>query len=183
MFTSVFHTLRRLTGPSLIRVTVLALGLFHAPVAWAEAPLLTVSGQVAQSAQTTETTPDAVWQFDLGDLRALPNVTVATTTIWTEGPQEFQGVSLRVLLDHVGASGEALRATALNDYAVTIPMADAVQSGPIIAYQRNGQDMSVRDKGPLWIIYPFDEIETYQSEEYYARSIWQLDRIEVLAAQ
>ena len=45
---------------------------------------------------------------------------------------------------------------------------------------RNGGRMSVRDKGPLWIVYPFDSSEEYQAELIYSRSIWQLVRIEVL---
>jgi hypothetical protein len=40
--------------------------------------------------------------------------------------------------------------------------------------------MSVRDKGPLWVIYPYDAVPEYKSERIYARSIWQLVSIEVL---
>ncbi|RYH00603.1 oxidoreductase, partial [Salipiger sp. IMCC34102] len=39
--------------------------------------------------------------------------------------------------------------------------------------------MQVRDKGPLWIVYPYDDTPEYRSEVIYSRSIWQLDRIEV----
>ena len=73
-----------------------------------------------------------------------------------------------------------LKATAINDYAVEIPVEDAVEGGPIIAFMRNGAPMSVRDKGPLWIVYPYDSDPAYQTEVIYSRSIWQLDRIEVM---
>ena len=49
----------------------------------------------------------------------------------------------------------------------------------MIAYERNGAVMSVRDKGPLWIVYPYDSNPDYQTEEIYARSIWQLEKITV----
>jgi hypothetical protein len=88
-------------------------------------------------------------------------------------------VELDDLLDAIGAEGETLRAIAANDYAVDIPVADAVDGGPIIAYLRNGEAMSLREKGPLWIVYPFDSSPEYQSELIYSRSIWQLNRIEV----
>jgi len=39
--------------------------------------------------------------------------------------------------------------------------------------------MPVREKGPLWIIYPFDATNAYRTESHYARSIWQLERIDV----
>lgn len=86
---------------------------------------------------------------------------------------------LATLLKAVGADGAMLRASAINDYAVEIPVEDAVEGGPIVAYLLNGEPMSVRDKGPLWIVYPFDSAPEYQTEQVYSRSIWQLDRIEV----
>jgi hypothetical protein len=93
---------------------------------------------------------------------------------------EFTGVSLATLLETVGATGETLRAVALNDYAVEIPAGDAVAGGPILAYEMDGAAMSVRDKGPLWIVYPYDLSAEYRTEVVYARSIWQLSEVEVL---
>jgi hypothetical protein len=49
----------------------------------------------------------------------------------------------------------------------------------MIAYLRNGNPMPLRDKGPLWIVYPFDSSSDFQSETIYSRSIWQLNRIAV----
>ena len=139
--------------------------------------ILTVSGDVTAPEQSN------AWEFDLSALQALPATSIETTTIWTEGVQSFQGVSLAALMEHVGAAQGTIQAVALNDYAVKIPTTDAVDDGPIVAYSLNGDEMSVRDRGPLWIIYPFDANETYKSEEYYSRSIWQLDRIEVVAQE
>ena len=48
-----------------------------------------------------------------------------------------------------------------------------------MAFLNNGEPMSIRDKGPLWIIYPFDDNPDYQTEVIYSRSIWQLDQIHV----
>ncbi|SMP00522.1 molybdopterin-dependent oxidoreductase [Shimia sagamensis] len=137
--------------------------------------ILTVTGDVADASE------GSLWQFEENDLRALPLAQFETDTIWTEGTQIFEGVSLSDLLTHVGASNGTLLATAANDYTVSIPTSDAVENGPIIAFLRNGEKMSLRDKGPLWIVYPFAGNDTYKTEEYYSRSIWQLDRIEVVA--
>jgi hypothetical protein len=38
--------------------------------------------------------------------------------------------------------------------------------------------MSMRNKGPLWLVYPYDSNVALQTEAVYARSIWQLVRIE-----
>ncbi|MGO4916869.1 oxidoreductase [Pseudogemmobacter sp. W21_MBD1_M6] len=136
--------------------------------------LLTVTGAIA----VTNAEDAAV--FDLPMLEAMPPVTFQTTTIWTEGLQTFTGVPLKTLIDTLGVQTGTLRATAVNDYTVEIPVDTAIEGGPIIAYVRNDAAMSLRDKGPLWIIYPYDGNPDYQSEVVYSRSIWQLDRIEVV---
>lgn len=136
-------------------------------------PLLTMTGAVG------ETNVGEAAVFDRAMLEALPSQTIVTTTIWTDGPQEFTGVPLAALLEAVGAEGQTLSATAINDYAVAIPVAEITQDAPLVAYELNGETMSVRDKGPLWIVYPYDSEPAYQSEVIYARSIWQLDRIVV----
>ncbi|MFT7059655.1 MAG: hypothetical protein ACJASV_002166 [Pseudorhodobacter sp.] len=136
--------------------------------------ILTVTGLI----ETTNI--DASAQFDLEMLEALAATTIETSTIWTDGVHSFQGVSLAVLSERLGISGTNLRALAVNDYAVEIPLSDAVENGPIIAYKIDGKTMSVRDKGPLWIIYPYDSSADYRTEVVYSRSIWQLDRIEAV---
>jgi len=137
--------------------------------------LLTVSGDVA-----TTNTEEGTAAFDLAMLEELGGETIETSTIWTDGTHSFEGVSLQVLVEALGLEGETLRATAINDYAVEIPLTDAVEGGPIVAYRMDGDVMSVRDKGPLWIVYPYDSNADYRSEVIYSRSIWQLDRIEVV---
>ena len=117
--------------------------------------------------------------FTLSDLQSMPVSSFETTTIWTDGAQEFVGVSLKDLFDTLNVEDGTITATAINDYAVEIPMSDAVEDGPIIAYHTNGEEMSRRDKGPLWVVYPYDSDIAYQTELVYSRSIWQLDRISV----
>jgi hypothetical protein len=153
---------------------------FLAPAAFAQTlgspsgdVLLTVSGDIAV------TNRDGTAVFDRAMREALPVVEFTTTTTWTDGPQTFTGVGLHDLLEMLGVDEGTLRAFAVNDYAVDIPVDDAVEGGPIVAYLWNGAPMSVRDKGPLWIVYPYDANRDYRSEVIYSRSIWQLERMEV----
>lgn len=138
------------------------------------APVLTISGDI-----DTTNVGDAL-VFDAESLAALGTVAIETTTIWTDGVNTFEGVPLKTLVDLIGAEDGQLRASAINDYTVEVPVSDAVENGPIVAYALNGEPMSVRDKGPLWIIYPYDQNADYRTELVYSRSIWQLDRIEVV---
>ena len=116
--------------------------------------------------------------FDLAMIEAMPKTVFKTTTPWIEGVAEFEGVSLKALLDAAGAQGTNLDAVALNDYAAPLPASDA-DAGAIVAYKVNGEYMSVRDKGPLWIIYPFDQKPELKTETIYSRSVWQLRKIAV----
>jgi hypothetical protein len=137
--------------------------------------ILTVSGDIAVRNQ------DDSAVFDLEMLRALGEVSFATTTPWTDGVQEFTGVSLAALVKALGVTEGSIKATAINDYAIDIPVADAVEGGPILAYMQNGEPMPVREKGPLWLVYPYDLNEAYQAEVIFSRSIWQLVRLDVAA--
>lgn len=136
--------------------------------------VLTITGNLTQSGAEDGA------RFDMDMLKSLPARTFATSTIWTEGENTFVGVPLSVVLQAVGADGSMIRATAINDYAVEIPMESVTESDPIVAYEMDGAEMSRRQKGPLWIVYPYDSDPKYQTEVTYSRSIWQLDRLEVV---
>ncbi len=156
---------------------LLSAGLMPALAASLDAPtgdvVLTISGAI------TETNRSGEARFDMAMLKALPATEFTTTTIWTDGKIRFTGVLLKDLLAAVGAHGKSVHAVALNDYAIDMPLADAMSGGPLLAYEVNGQPMSVRDKGPLWIVYPYDADADYRSELAYSRSIWQLARLEI----
>jgi hypothetical protein len=119
-------------------------------------------------------------RFDMAALRALPRAEFATSTLWTEGVRRFSGVRLADLLEAVEARGARLQVAALNDYVATVPVSDAAPDGPIVAYAMDGEPMSIRDKGPLWLVYPYDHDSAWRSEQIYARSVWQLHRIRVV---
>ena len=90
-----------------------------------------------------------------------------------------RAVPLARLLDTIGAAGDRLVVTALNDYVTEIPIEDARSFGVMLALKRDGQYMPVSDKGPIFIIYPFDSDSTLKAQVYYKRSAWQVARIEV----
>lgn len=119
-------------------------------------------------------------ELDFAGLEALGLTTIETSTIWTDGKQVFEGVELAALAKALGITSGTFKAVALNDYAVEIPVSDAVKGGPILALKRNSAPMSVRDKGPVWVIYPYDSSPKYRTEVVYSRSIWQLARIEFM---
>lgn len=119
-------------------------------------------------------------RLDLAALTALPQETFQTSTIWTEGVQAFSGVPLTALLDWLEVEDGTVMLIAQNDYQIRIPVKDIKKQKGLLAHHRNGKAMSLRDKGPLWLVYPYDSAAIYRSETIYAQSIWQLDRIVIL---
>lgn len=118
--------------------------------------------------------------FELADLDALPQHSFTTSTIWTDEAATFSGVPLKKLLETVGAEGDEVEMIALNDYKVTMSLAEVGETVPLVATRMDGQPMSVRDKGPYWLIFPYDEDPKYQTETIYSLSIWQLSRLNVV---
>lgn len=137
------------------------LSLLHAE----EAKLLRVEGE------------NEVKEFSRNDLETLPQTSFKTTTIWTEGETTFSGPSLMDILATVGLDGQSVVAVAVNDYK-TVISADLIEdSFPILATRRDGEAFGRREKGPLWIVFPFDQSEDFQSELVFSSSVWQLTEL------
>ncbi|OWU84983.1 hypothetical protein ATO6_11485 [Oceanicola sp. 22II-s10i] len=116
--------------------------------------------------------------LDRSDLAAMPQDGFVTTTIWTEGPQSFRGVRVASLMTALGIPAGHALLTAANGYQVESGIKDLMPDAALIAIERNGAPMSLRDKGPLWLVYEYDSAHVFRTEVVYARSIWQLDRID-----
>jgi hypothetical protein len=136
-------------------------------------PILTISGTIA------ETNSQGAALFDRAMLEALGMVSVETKTPCHTGAVTFEGVPLDKLMKHVGAKGQRVVAIALNDYSTEIPIEDFAKYGTILALKRDGEYMPVKDKGPLFIIYPYDSKPELKNQTYYSRSAWQVARLVV----
>ena len=131
--------------------------------------ILTVDGRIA--VHNTDTNKAA---FDLAMLEALPQSSFKTTTIWTDGVQEFIGVSVADLLARLGSDATQINALASNDYEIRFPVSDVREHGGIIAYRANGAVLPPGNKGPLWIVFPFNADPALESERFQGESIWNL---------
>lgn len=162
----------------LLSLTIaLPLGLPRAAQALAEpesAVVLTITGKVLKPNQRLSAA------FDMPMLERLPQTSYSTGTPWYAQARKFTGPLLRDVLAAAGSQGSRLRAVALNDYRVDIPYEDAQRFDVLVARLLDDKPMPVRDKGPLFIIYPFDQNSSLRNAVYYSRCAWQLKGIEVL---
>ncbi len=134
--------------------------------------LLTISGKIEQTNVGDEA------HFDREMLEALGKDSFTTGSVLTDKKQLYEGVPLRAVLERVGVKGKSMLAVALNSYKIEIPVSD-LQYDPIIAMRVDGQVLKLRDKGPLWIVYPRDAHAVLQSQLYDSRWIWQLSKLHV----
>lgn len=118
-------------------------------------------------------------QFDLPMLEKIGIAKLTTSTAWTEGKPTFEGVLMRDLLNTVGASGDKVTIVALNDYKVDIPMSDFKDFPVILAYRMDGQALRVKDKGPLWIVYPADDFPELNNKQTQNKWVWQVKEIQI----
>ena len=150
-----------------------AFGLGGASMQALAADLPSPTGKVilrmAGSIANTNVAKDGVAAFDVPMLEALGMQSFVTTTPWHDGPVKFEGVPMSRLMDFVGAKGTSVTVKALNDYVTEIPMEDFTKYPVILALKRDGVYMPVKDKGPLFIVYPYDSNPDLKHQRFYSR--------------
>ncbi len=173
------------------RLCVFALlsGLMAWPAAGQTPPtevLLTVTGKgvkrvVDKNMPAAELIAAAeVAEFTLAALAAMPQHTITTKAPWHDGVRTYSGPLLRDVLAAAQAQAPTARFVALNDYKIDMPLEDAALYPVVLAIRLDGKPMLVRDKGPLFVMYPFDKHPELAKTKYFSRCVWQLHRIELL---
>jgi hypothetical protein len=134
---------------------------------------LTVTGKDASGAKY-------IIQYSIDDLKDLDQTGYDTINVFVDAPTRFSGPLLRDVLAPLTLSEDAtLKLTAVNNYQIEMPLTDATNYDVIVALEMSGAPMSIRDNGPLWIIYPVTDHPELQERIYISRMIWQLTDIEV----
>lgn len=127
--------------------------------------ILTVSGNIEGVGS------GPVVRLDRAMLKSLGVTKLKTSTAWTTGESEFEGVLARDLLEAVGA--------ALNDYVASIPLRELYDYPVLLAFRMDGRDLELRDKGPIWIVYPRDQYQELNNSLVDKNWVWQLSDLEI----
>lgn len=159
----------RMLGLSLPLVVLASAVFANSPADDAQDPILTLGGAITGQEVT----------LTHADFLEFPQVEIVTTTSVTDGPNTFEGFLIRDLFDAYEAEGEVVIARALNDYQVEIPFSDFERFDVIGALTMDGEALSPRDKGPIWIVYPRDDHRELQDIRYDTRWVWQLISLHV----
>ena len=170
---SIAHWFARWMGKTIVCVLSLTTSAAFALEKPAGRVILTIEGTISQ----TNNGPQAL--FDMKMLEKLPQHSFSTKTPWYPDAVTFTGPLLRDVLAAVGAKGTKITAVALNDYKTEIPFDDATRHDVIVARLMNNRPMPVREKGPLFIVFPFDTKAELRTELYYNRAAWQLNVLRI----
>ncbi len=135
--------------------------------------LLMISGNIENTNH-----PDGA-AFDLDMLEAMEVTSFETRTPWTKGVTRFTGVRLAALLSAVSATTFNIKMTADDGYIYELERKIEDKYPVIIAYKKDDDYMSIRQLGPLWLMFPFDDYPELDTEENRAASVWQLKKMEL----
>jgi hypothetical protein len=124
-------------------------------------------------------TPDGIKQFNHGQIEAIGLKRLSTTTFWPEDYGEFNGVLLRDVLKKVGIEDALeIKLIGKDGYIALIPREDWIKWDVILATRHEQRTMSIRNKGPLRIIYPKDIGGEIADSDMRIRWIWAIQSIE-----
>jgi hypothetical protein len=157
-------SIRRVAG-----VAAAALLLVFAGSAAADGNILAVTGKVTGGEMN----------LTLAEIEAMGTARIVTTTPWHDGRVTFEGVPMARFLEAVGAHGTSAHVQALNDFSIDIPLSDLTRFEAIMAFKTDGNYMEIADKGPLFIVFPYDDVEEVRNAQFHARSVWQIHSIEI----
>lgn len=133
--------------------------------------LLVVKGAI------TNTNIEKEARFDRKLLESLGVTEIVSGSAWHPQGTVFRGVLARRLMAAVGATGKSVSAIAANDYKVTIPLSDFAKYDVLLATHIDDQELRLRTKGPIWMIYPDGvDLPPLVRQE---RMIWQLTEMHV----
>ena len=156
------------------RAGLVAAGLvFIAPgLSHAGQPIYSVTGKIAAE-------QGAVRAIGAEDFAKIGPVEIRTKVLTLgEEQRSVKGVLARDLMKYLGAKGEYMKLVALDGYIIDVPVADIRKYDVVIATEIDGKTLSVRDKGPAWLIYPVSDHQELDDTVYEARSVWQIRTIE-----
>lgn len=145
--------------------------------------VLTVGAPRIASAQETilsvfSADEAVVAEYTLEQLDNFEQTSYRTLNEFIDEEAEFSGPLVRDVLTDAGAITTAtgsVEMAAINDYTIAIPSADLENYDVIFATRMNGELMSVREKGPIWIMYPISDFPELADAIYSSRLIWQVD--------
>ncbi|WP_284381234.1 hypothetical protein [Litoribrevibacter albus] len=134
---------------------------------------------VEVSGAITVTNADDMAIIDRDVINNLPRKSITTSSHITEVPVTYSGPLFTDLLTLLGSKGRTVVVIAWDDYLAEISVDDLDKYGVILADSENGKQLTLSDRGPLYVVFPFSDFPEIRNDLYYNKSVWQIKAIEV----
>jgi hypothetical protein len=103
-----------------------------------------------------------------------------TETPWTDQSTRYEGIPFRTLIPpETPLDGKEVRLLARNGYLIEVPLSTILKGDGFLAFKADGKWMRLRDKGPVWLIFPFSQHPELNDGEYRRIAVWMLEEIDV----
>lgn len=114
-------------------------------------------------------------------LEELPQKTFKTMHTWAPIAQEFSGPLLADVLKLACPNVRDIYLRSLDQYSVMVNFPTVAKYEPIVALKINGQSLTIRERGPLWLMVNTDgyKIPTRSLDNML---VWQLYYIRILTS-
>ncbi len=110
----------------------------------------------------------------------LDQVIMNTENEWVDGMTAFEGPLARDVLALItDFDAASVKLVAVDDYSVSTPIEHFLEFDVIFAHSMDGNRLSSRSKGPIWVLYPLSDNKELQDPVYNQYQIWQLAAVEV----
>lgn len=137
-----------------------------------------LAGQAMAAPALTLVNGSQQLELSVDDLMAMPQTVINTENEFVDGKVVYRGPLVRDVLARVGLDKvDNVRFVAANDYYVDIPMQNFRDYGAILAIEADGERLSRREKGPVWLMYPISDFPELHDPIYSRRLIWQVVEI------
>lgn len=146
--------------------------------------LQTFSGNGAQAAEKLFSLIGAdgtVTEVTDEDFKAAGIAEISTRLVGeTDTVSRVRGPRFDALLKHFGVEAEMLQVTGVDEYSAELPFDELRRYPVILAYEINGKRLNLRSKGPVWVVYPFNDHPEIEDQLREARSVWQVRDVKVV---
>ena len=121
-----------------------------------------------------------VMRFSRRDLAAMEQVEIRTGHDFIDGVATYRGPRAADLIAMIGQTGAShVRLTAANDFWLDVELSELARYDAILALEENDRPLTLRDRGPVMLMYPIDGHKELQDPGFNNRLIWQLRQIEL----
>ncbi|MGL5758680.1 hypothetical protein [Plesiomonas sp.] len=116
-------------------------------------------------------------KLSMGQLNALSQHEITTSTPWHSEARTFSGPSFTDVLALGGIRSTRVEIVSINGYQITLSPDELTLYDPILATHVDGEEMRIRDNGPIWLILPLDQYPNLHNSAFYAQMAWQIKSI------